>query len=267
MFDWLKREIREVKTPRFHVVDGPADVELEQAITQSGLPVPPSYSQFVLEFGNAKLYRRSREGYTIRIFAGPRKAVWKDGTEVYYLGSNDGASVYVKAKSQTIEGSIYEFEDIEEIAADGFADWLRNSCDRARRSYKGKWNEILRGPKPFTAAEAELIAARQKISWQAKGIDDEGNHIFEVKNNGSRTLPFLTIGLHSRDRKLNGAVRLDTGGIAPGQTGILHVDCYKKFKPPQEMEAFALPDPQPEDREYYYEFEGQRQHSENGPVL
>lgn len=258
MFDWLKLEIAQIKTPKFHVVDGPADVKLEGAVTRSNLPVPQSYSEFVLEFGNAKLYRQSWDGYTICVFGGPREAALKDGTKVYYLGFNDTARVYVKASNDKSSNPVFEFDDGEERMAGDFAEWLFESCKFARRHYRKEWDEIVCGPKPFTAEELKMLATRQKIKWQVKGIDDQRNLIFEVKNRGSCALSFLTVGLRSHDRTLNGAVRLDTGGIAPGQTGILHVDCYRKFRPPQEMEAFPLPEPGPEDRKYYYEFQQRR---------
>lgn len=64
----------------------------------------------------------------------------------------------------------------------------------------------------------------------------------------------LTVGARSKDGRLNGAIRLKIGHVGPGQTAVLHVDCYKDFRPPQEIETFALSDPGPEDREYYSEF-------------
>lgn len=254
MFEWLQRELAELKTPRFHVVDGPADFKFREAVMQSSFLVPESYREFILQFGNAKLYRDSRDGHIVNVFAAPREAFLGNGTKVYYLGFRDGASVYVKGVIQAASDPIFEFENVEEKVANSFDIWLRESCDQARKTYGKKWAEIMQGPKPFTPAEQELIETRRRIKWRVLGIDQEMNHIFEVTNSGSCSLPFLTVGIRSRDRRLNGAVRLDTGEIIPGRSAIMHVDCYKNFKPPEEIEAFALPDPQPEDRDYYYEF-------------
>jgi len=70
MFEWLEQEISAVRTPRFHVVDGPVEAKLRQAVMQSGLLLPPSYREFVLNFGNAKLYRRAQSNsYRIGVFA------------------------------------------------------------------------------------------------------------------------------------------------------------------------------------------------------
>src|SRR5437773_63345 len=112
MFEWLEREISAVRTPRFHVVDGPADLKLSDAVISSNILLPSSYKAFVLKFGNAKLYRNSRNGsYRIGVFAGPRQARLDDGTLIYHLGWHDGASVYVKALSSPKDLPIFEFEE------------------------------------------------------------------------------------------------------------------------------------------------------------
>jgi hypothetical protein len=265
MFEWLDQEIAAVKTPRFHLVNGPVDAKLQEAVLESELPLHNSYKEFVLKFGNAKLYRTSRNGYQIGVFAGPREATLNDGTRIYHLGFHDGASVYVKPGSSLAELPVFEFEaGSEERVADDFEEWLTASCTHARNSYgKQKWAEILRGPQPFTKEEQEILEARRRIKWRALGVDPVGKLIFEVTNTGSRVLPILTLGVRSKDKRLNGAVCLKIGHVDPGQTAVLHVDSYKGLKPPHELEAFALPDPQPEDREYYVEFE---HHDSGQPV-
>jgi hypothetical protein len=255
MFEWLEEEIATIKTPRFHVVDGPVPERLAEAVFQSEVPLPVSYREFVLEFGNAKLYRRSRNGYQIGVFAGPREFTLKDGTNIYHLGFHDGANIYVKPDLNLDELPVFELQDgSEKKVADDFAEWLNESCAQARSTYgRKKWAEILNGPKPFTAEERKIIQTRQQIQWRVLGIDSSGDHIFEVTNAASRTLQTLTVGVRSKDNRLNGAVLLKIGDIRPGQTTVLHADCYKEFVSPNESEIFALPDPQPEDREFYSE--------------
>jgi hypothetical protein len=228
MFEWLEHEISIIKTPRFHVVDGPVEAKLREAVMHSGLPLSPSYKEFVLKFGNAKLYRRAQsDGYRVGVFAGP----------------------------SSTEFPVFEFESgSEEKVADDFEEWLRESCAHARNTYgKEKWAEIVRGPEPFTVEERQLIEARHAIQWRVLGIDADGNHIFEVTNASGRALQLLTVGVCSKDHRLNGAIRLKIGHIGPGQTGIVHADCYKDLVSPHVIEVFALPDPQPEDRERYAE--------------
>jgi hypothetical protein len=255
MFEWLEQEIAAVKWPRFHVVDGPPDAKLREAVTTSRARVPAAYKEFVLKFGNAKLYRNLKTGgYRIGVYAAPRISTLDDGTELYHLGSDDGAKIYVKPSADLLQLPIFEYEQEEAKVAETFEEWLLESCARVRRSYgKLKWAKILAGPKPFTAAEQEIIEARRLMRWKVLGIDPEGNHIFEVTNTGKRNFPALTIGVHSKDRRLNGAVRLITSQIRPGQTGVLHADCYKNLVSPKDVEVFALPDPQPESRGEYWE--------------
>ena len=257
MFNWLEQEISVIKTPRFHVIDGPANPRLRDAVTRSIIPLPDSYKEFVLKFGNAKLYRNASNGiYRIGVFAGPRKSTLEGGGNIYHRGFHDAASVYVKPEVPSSCLPIFEFEDnVERKVADDFEVWLKESCLCARKRYsKKQWAAILAGPAPFTLDEKRILEARRRIHWQVVGIDEEGNHIFKVSNESDLTLPALTIGLRSKDGRLNGAVRLKVGHIFPGQTATLHVDCYKDLKPPQEIEAFELPEPRPEDREYYHEF-------------
>jgi len=247
-----------IKTPRFHLVEGQAEPKLQAVVTHSNLALPPAYKEFVLKFGNAKLYRKSRTSYRIGIFAGPREAMLNDGTRIYHLGFSDGASVYVKPQIESQLLPIFEYEDrFEDMVAGDFEEWLSESCDFARSKYgKTEWRSIVRGPDPFNPEEEQVIEARRMVRWRALGIDTEGNHIFEITNESDRSLPFITIGVRSITGKLNGAVRLNIGDVGPGQTAILHKDCYKDLVPPNDVQTFALPDPQPEDRDYYYEFEG-----------
>jgi len=257
MFEWLEEEISKVKTPRFHVVDGPADAKLREAVTEAGLDVPPAYKEFVLKFGNAKLYRNTRNSsYQIGVFASPREAVLGSGKRIYHIGFHNGASVYLKHLSNSSPLPIFEFESSwEEAVASSFEEWLSESCASARKKYgKARWAEILRGPKPFSGEENEIIEARRLVSWRVLGIDPDGNHIFEITNTGRRALMALTVGARSKDGRLNGAIRLDVRHVGPGETALLHASCYKDLVQPQEVDVFALPDPQPEDRDYYWEF-------------
>ncbi len=72
-------------------------------------------------------------------------------------------------------------------------------------------------------------------------------------------LPYLFLGVRGKLRPpnsgpLHGGARLPVGSIVPGAAGIVQYDCYKKQVAPEDVEVFDLPDPGPEDREYYWEF-------------
>ncbi len=253
MFDWLEREISEIKTPRFHLIDGPAPQILRESIIRSPMPVPASYKQFVLRFGNAKLYRNGRTSYTIGVFASPKETTLIDGARIWHLGFHSGASVYIKPECGL--DKIFEFEDgVEEQTGKDFSRWLSATSHAARESYGAKkWAEIVRGPAPFTREEEDRIEARRQIEWKLLNLDSDGDYLFEISNNAQRSLPTLTVGVRSKDGRLNGAVRLDIRHIKPGQKAVLKVDCYKNLAPPEEIEVFSLPEPRPEDRDYYRE--------------
>lgn len=70
------------------------------------------------------------------------------------------------------------------------------------------------------------------------------------------------MGVHSKDRRLNGAVRLKISHILPGQSDQLYIDCYKYLVPPESVEVFDLAEPQPEGREFYDELKKLQRPSE-----
>ncbi len=257
MFEWLDSEIATIRTPRFHIVDGHANKEMREAVQRCDFILPAGYKEFILRFGNAKLYHIARsDAYKVGVFAAPRKGVSRD-IELYHLGFHDGAAVYTKEAATAGGACVFEFEDgDEEKVAESFTEWLEASCAAARRSYGPLiWAKILRGPEPFTPEEQDVIRARRNMEWHLTGIDAEGNHVFSVTNHGNRTLPGLTIGVRSRDGRLNGAIRLKVDHVGAGATTVVRAACYKGLIAPQELETFSLPDPRPEEREFYYEFE------------
>src|SRR5438067_1842284 len=96
MFDWLEKEIAEIKTRKFHIVDGPADDTLRQAVESCDLPLPRSYLEFVLRFGNTKLYREG-SGYKVGVLGSPREERYTEGGEIFYrIGHYDSNYAYFK---------------------------------------------------------------------------------------------------------------------------------------------------------------------------
>ncbi|MEM7229200.1 MAG: hypothetical protein AAF432_10335 [Planctomycetota bacterium] len=226
---------------------------------QSTLALPESYKEFVLRFGNTKLYRTARMGYEIGVFAGPRPGRLNDGTVAYEIGFHDGARVFVKPINGPAGSAVWEAENgSQERTYADFGEWLEKSCRHAREQYTPEqWSENVRGPKPFTQEEQEILAARRSISWKVIGIDSDGNHTFQVKNSSNRILPVLTIGVRSTDGRLNGATKLRIHHVRPGQTANVIADCYKEFRLPEEVEVFDLPEPEPQDRAYFDELSTQ----------
>lgn len=259
MFEWLADELAEIRTPRFHVVDGPASDELRQAVENSAVPVPPSYRDFVLRFGNASLYRRGI-GYQVRVFAGPREHESRQREPLLYFGAAGLSHAHFKRSllQHGAECPVFEWRHRQGLrqAAGGFEEWLQVKCRAARRSFKKhEWEAILNGPLPFSAEEKAIVSARRCFSWRVVGVSESGDMRFEVHNGSDRVLPYLTVGIRGKSGRLNGGAWLPVGSLMPGQTCVVEMDCYKGVLPPEQVEVFEMPDPGPEDREVYWEFE------------
>jgi hypothetical protein len=259
MFEWLVQELATIRTKRFHVVDGPASDDFRAAVLESPLPAPPTYVAFVLQFGNAKLYRMmGLDLYWMRVFAAPQEVESRSGEPLLYIGGYDETCAYLKAETlrRGAEAPIFESTDAGvRKAADSFEEWLTARAARARRRYTRKeWAEVLRGPPPFTPEELAVVQARRKFTWQLVGLTPSGEVMYEVTNGSDRYLPFLSIGIRGKVGNLQGGVWLPVGHIAPGQTKVVVKDTYRGLLDPTDVEAYPLPDPEPEERARYWEF-------------
>jgi hypothetical protein len=263
MFEWLVEEMTKIKTRKFHLVDGPASPEFREAVVNTGFPLPPSYKEFVLQFGNAKLYRRSSY-WLVEVYAGPREVVSGDGEALIQFGRTHTSLSYFK-ESQLEEGRespVFEWRHQQGVqqTAESFQDWLTAKCRWARKQYKKKEREAIEhGPPPFTERELALVESRRQFRWRVVGIAPNGDLRFEVHNGSHTILTSLSVGVRGKLRPpktgpLDGGVYLPVSSIRPGETKIVEHDCYKQFVLPEDAEVFELPDPEPEDREQYWEF-------------
>lgn len=261
MFECLEQELAEIRTKRFHVVDGPASDAFREAVLASPLPAPPSYVEFVLRFGNAKLYRMTGlDLYWLGVFAAPYDVESRAGEPLLYIGGHDESCAYLKEKTLVPGAEAPIFESTEariRKAADSFEEWLTARAARARRRYNRKeWAEVLRGPPPFTAEELAVVEARHQFTWHVVGVTPAGEIMYEVCNRSGRRLPFLSIGIRGRIGTLQGGVWLPVGHIGPGQKAVVAKETYRDQLDPSDVEAYPLPDPEPEERARYWEFRG-----------
>lgn len=258
MFDWLVDEMARINTRKFHVVDGQLSHEQRELVEQLELAVPPSYEQFVIQFGNAKLYRQGSV-YLVQVFAVPANAQSEDGETLLHFGRTDMALAYFK-KSLLVPGAespVFEWRHEQGLqqTASGFEEWLKAECEAAKKLFKKKqWEAIEKGPPPFTEQEQAVVDARRKFRWRVVGVAGNGDLQFEVHNGSDMVLPFLSIGVRGKNGKVNGGVWLPVSSVLPGQTHMIEKDCYKDLIPPDEVDAFEQPDPEPEDRDRYWEF-------------
>ncbi len=258
-FAWLAEQIKAVKTNNFFVVDGPAKPGLKKRVQGSQLGMPDSYKQFVLQFGNAKLYR-SREQYLVEVFAAPHDIEGTDGEPLWQFGKTDEGPVYFKKAESLHEGMetpVWEWSRQEGFckAADSFAEWLFDACKLAQRQFnKKRWAEIVAGPPAFSSAEIKIIEARRHFKWSVVGIDPDGDLLFEVFNGSDQTLPYLTLGVRGKQNRIEGGTWLPVSNVAPGEKRTIKKGCYKNLLPSEQVIVFDEVDPTPETRDRYWEF-------------
>lgn len=255
MFAWLVEEMASINTHKFHLVDGPLPPEKRKLVETTEIPVPPSYKNFVIQFGNAQLYRKGSH-YVVQIYAVPQDAESEEGEPLLNIGKAGMGWVYFK-ESLLVEGEespIFEWRYRQGLrqTADGFEAWLRKKCTATRKQFKKKeWRLIEEGPAPFTEQEQAIVDARSQFRWRVVGIAASGDLQFEVHNGSEMVLPYLSIGIRG---KIHGGVYLPIGEIQPGETRVIERGCYKDYAAAEEVEAYEKPEPGPEDRQQYWEF-------------
>jgi hypothetical protein len=258
MFEWLLDEVKRVRSRKFFLTDGPMSEEARISMEDSGVPIPPSYKTFVLRFGNAQLYRQSGT-YLVRVFAAPREDISPKGEALLHFGRTDVSLAYFK-RELLIPGRespvfVWRHGRGFRKEAESFDEWLLKSCRAAKRRFKRKaWEAIKRGPLPFNEQEKAVVEARKKYSWQTIGVADNKDVLFEVHNGSEMTLPYLSIGIRQKNGERIGGVWVPVDHIRPGETQVVQKGCYKERYAPEEIEPIAKPDPDPEDRDIYWEF-------------
>jgi hypothetical protein len=256
MYEWLELEIRQIKTRMFHVVDGAASGGAQTTIKELGKVLPPSYRQFLLRFGKAKLYREL-DYYLLGVLSEPKEGSDRGGHPIMCIGHYDDSRAYFRLPLEPgRELPVFEWGGggLRRVSAT-FESWVEKRCaDCRKRMGSARWSEILDGPTAFTPRELSIVAARPRFEWTVIGRTVNGNLRFRVHNGSDLVLPFLSLGVRSRDGTFNGGVYLPIADLAPGQTAVIERECYKRQVDPNLLEAFALPDPEPEDRDRYWEF-------------
>jgi hypothetical protein len=259
MFEWLAKEIASIKTKRFHVIGRGLDAEDRKKLENVCPDFPPSYLAFLRKFGEARLYR-SGGGYDVIVKGLPEKIVNVTHGVMYFIGWHDDEKAFFFADRLVAgeESPVYQLGEAGfHMAAGSFAEWLQAACHAARMRYnEDEWRAILKGPPPWTRQERAILERRRGFECALVGVSVSGGLLFKVTNHSQGTLPFLSIGLRSKQGTLEGGAWLPTGHLRPGETAIIEKQCYQGLIPPDDLELVPLPDPEPEDRARYWEFRG-----------
>ncbi len=257
MYEWLASEISQVKEPKFHIVDGPADKKLRKAIETTKLAAPKSYKQFVLELGNCKLFRKDGEidDYYITVLDSMCECRSPRGEPMLCAGSAYFQTDLLRGEK---ESPVFEQFGGPQgnyflKAADGFAEWIQTRCARAKKKYlKRRWKEILAGPAPLTSQERQIVEARKNFKWRVLGIAKNGNLRFRIHNGSDTVIPYYSLRIGTRAGPFGG-VFLDVSDVRPGETAIIERDCYKDYVAPKDIIVSDYPPLGPEDRDRYWE--------------
>jgi hypothetical protein len=257
-YDSIKSRIAEVKTAKFFVLNRVSSESIRTFEASWGT-LPSDYKDFVAEFGQVDLFRDTKNPWhRLRVFFPPSEFS-RDSEGIclqigYYL--NTGYS-YLKWRDGTYlgGGAVYVGDSIPtKRYAESFEKWFSRSFALAEKSYStSEWQSIVAGPPPFSERDRQIVQAIPLFKFRKVGVSDNGNILVEVQNCSDMELPFLTVGVHLK-KSIDGSIVLPIAGLKPGETRIVERECYRQVVEPQRVDLFRLPLPEPEDRQYYYEF-------------
>lgn len=242
-----------VRSRKMFVVDGPKCV-LPHDI--AGM-LPGDYCAFVSRFGNTQLYRHSSY-YKVGVFCPPLKVVTEQGDSLLQFGRFDHVGAYFKLDKATgeLQAHVYEFQNKHlKRVDDSFSDWLLRRAKAARKTFKREeWKQVVEGATPFTQDELAIVSARRQFQVELVDFDIGNRWRFKIHNASNRYLKFLSIGILHRNQKLEGGLWIPVAHISPGSTEIVAVEGYDGFASPDDVQLKRLPDPDPEERDIYWEF-------------
>jgi hypothetical protein len=253
VFDSFGEELKTIRTNRFHVLTPITQHEIE-AVREKWPDLPSDYIGFLAEFGNARLYKELSY-YIIGVYLVNKPTDFAD-EEFLLIGHYDSDSVYFRIRD--LENSlpnVYQGTSGHILQKSyTFEEWFVTSCRSAKKRYSSKeWKRILEGPRPFSQAELKILEARRRFQWSVVSVD-EREWRFVVHNNSEITLSYLSIGYVSIDGKTETGKWLDVSRIGPGQSALITDDWSHWSYSPLDFRAVPRPDPQPEDRDRYWEF-------------
>jgi len=257
LYAWIADEAKQVRWRRFFSFNPNAAEDLPDAQQPIG-GLPPDYVQFVMKFGETRLFREFRTGsYKLAVFSKPRVIAGRNSDVLVEIGFYiNGGYAHFRRKNiaSTMDGGVFEGAGLGlRKAADSFEEWIRNRFQRCRKSIsKRDWKRVLEGPPPFTEEELRVIEARNQFQLERVGVASNGDMQIRVLNGSQIRLSHLTIGARVPGR-LEGTVYLDVSGVGPHECRTIEHDCYKSIATADRVELFQKQLVDPEDREMFYE--------------
>lgn len=260
-FDWFELELATIKSQRFHVFEVAKPDDLQYKGPLGSVILTGDFAEFLSKFGRAMLFTDHQDAPILHIYPLKefRRHICGNGLVYIGFGCRSYQSVYFDEQELLSSGcsKVYVVNQKagREIAP-SFSVWLKDAYEWSRSKYSAtKWRKIIEGPKPFSFDEMQIVEARKQFKWKLTGFAEDGDALFEVENNSTRKLPYLSIGIQGKGGTiLVGGAWLDVSQIEPGEKAIIKKDCYKYSLPTSELEAFEKPEPVPEKKDAYWEF-------------
>lgn len=263
-YQWLEAELLQMGTKRFFYTN--QLVPTRQQVACDGPSLPTDYTNFVVRYGDTKLFRVGSLSYRMSLWWPPPRRTVNRGRCLIIIGKTEGSYV---AFALADGGAFYE-DEVKELSLNGvcrstkkpFAAWLRDKFLAYRRKYSQRaWGQLLSGPRPFTDEERAIVQARHQFEWELVDSRVPSLPTLCIHNRSERRLPFMTLNFHANVpelfiQNLHGGIYIPIDNIMPGKSGVVtkqltyHGRC--QFVPPV---VFSDPDHfEPEEREYLWEF-------------
>jgi hypothetical protein len=264
-FNWIDREITEINTERFFLIN----VTCTNLDKCDGIldKLPVEYLEFTKRYGAVRFFRRHAIEYRLAIWWPPPRTYAIDKRQFVIVGRTERGYVAFEANEC---GASFRPEVCELPIGGGciatsmdFATWLEREFMACKRTYGVRaWEAIKRGPDPLTEAEINVVEARKQFKWEVVETSNPPSlPTFRVENHSTRRLPFLSIRYHATVPALfiprtHGGVFLPIDHIGPGASALItkpltyHGRC--DYLPPVLFED--PPSFGPQEREFLWEF-------------
>ncbi|VTR99026.1 Uncharacterized protein OS=Planctomyces maris DSM 8797 GN=PM8797T_10294 PE=4 SV=1 [Tuwongella immobilis] len=215
---------------------------------------PPSYIEFLTRYGGVKLFREGF-GYQMAVLPTPMKVDDDDYGDLYQFGWYHDSFCYFSPTFMKpgAESPVYEIDDGELVmVAPSFSEWFSRGATAllSQQPLMGEGELAV----TFSEQEQAIVRRRTQYQWHITGRTEKFV-VINMTNLSDATLDFITIGVRSIDRSLNGAVRVDVRDLAVGMSKDIPLDCYSELVHPSQVELFNLPEPSPATRSMYFEFQ------------
>lgn len=258
-WSWLTDLTSPVATPKYFQFL-PLNAEKRAELESMRGTFPDDYVEFLSEYGECKLFRNSSEiGVWVEL---PRaESMDRLGRRVVCFGRSRNTLAFFTcgdSENQRILGlqtwTVVGFRNTDLT----FYEWFKKACERSRKDLLVKdWKALVAGPPPFTDEEKSIVEARRHFRWQVESVSDDAVVAIRVHNGSSRRLSYLSIGVRvDGDRQdfffgsAETRMYLKVHKVLPGETRVIDRN-VKMGKGKGKYSFFEVPEPGPEDRDYW----------------